>query len=347
MSGVGMLSISGAAAACVLLALVLSILNSSALSLNEEEKGKLMSADAEDSLAANDGLLAFFQSAIELKRVSQPTKPSAMVIKQTTDESTGIASALACDSVLVKSFGHVESGSVNELLVRGGQTRGVKSESEHMSDQQTGFPTEIQETVTGVLRVILRAGILMIFVDALFRLWSSTKAASDHSPDAIYRGEKTEDTFGRTALHNVVATSSCVEKGTNSSLSSLLQKGAKVNVCDSHGETPLHYAARQGSTRDCELLLAYGAQINAPNVREKTPLVIAAEEARHNVCTFLMGHGAGIGSLSERDLASLPLFFQKKLEEQRAINVASELSALQVDDSESVEGCEEAQSEED
>ena len=52
----------------------------------------------------------------------------------------------------------------------------------------------------------------------------------------------------------------------------LIQRGADVNVTDSYGMTPLHYAARVKSMAVVKLLIEAGADLNCCNNKGLTPL---------------------------------------------------------------------------
>ena len=57
----------------------------------------------------------------------------------------------------------------------------------------------------------------------------------------------------------------------------LLEKGAKANVADDNGFTPLHIAAAQGLTSLMRVLLEKGANVDAGNYAGATPLHCAAK----------------------------------------------------------------------
>ena len=77
---------------------------------------------------------------------------------------------------------------------------------------------------------------------------------------------------------------------------SLLDAGADVNSQDDKGETPLHWAARNGN--DCsavaELLLASGAEVDKESNILTFPLSNAAATGNTKVCSVLLRAGADI-----------------------------------------------------
>lgn len=72
----------------------------------------------------------------------------------------------------------------------------------------------------------------------------------------------------------------------------LIERGESVNDRDEFRETPLHPAARGGSTQLCELLIARGAEVDARDSRNTTPLMFAAEYGRVETVRLLLHHGA-------------------------------------------------------
>ena len=63
----------------------------------------------------------------------------------------------------------------------------------------------------------------------------------------------------------------------------LIKNGADVNVQDTDGFTPLHFAVVQGQVKVVKCLLEYGANIKSKGKTEFTPLHIAAEKGKLEV----------------------------------------------------------------
>lgn len=75
-------------------------------------------------------------------------------------------------------------------------------------------------------------------------------------------------------------------------LAFLLQKGARVDLKDSQGNTPLIDAARVGFLEGARLLIAKGAQVNATNGLGETPLIVAVQKRDTAMTRLLLSQGA-------------------------------------------------------
>jgi len=75
-------------------------------------------------------------------------------------------------------------------------------------------------------------------------------------------------------------------------LNFLLAYGARVDVQDNQGNTPLMVAAQIGWTDGAELLLNRGANVNQPNGRGETPLILAVQRRDIAMVRLLLGRGA-------------------------------------------------------
>jgi len=67
----------------------------------------------------------------------------------------------------------------------------------------------------------------------------------------------------------------------------LIKFGAHLNEEDEDGDTPLHWAVRQGSLDNARLLLNYGADLFWTNEDDETPLDLAVEINEQDLATFL------------------------------------------------------------
>lgn len=81
----------------------------------------------------------------------------------------------------------------------------------------------------------------------------------------------------------------------------LLQKGARVDVKDNQGNTPLIDAARSGFLDGARLLIAKGAQVNEGNSMGETPLIIAVQRRDVPMARLLLTEGA---DPAKKDIAS-------------------------------------------
>ncbi len=79
----------------------------------------------------------------------------------------------------------------------------------------------------------------------------------------------------------------------------LIKKGAKADVRDRDGATPLMFASRNGNVEAMEILLGAGASPNAADSAGRTPLLYACQQARDEAVKLLLDHGALPGA---RDL---------------------------------------------
>ena len=94
---------------------------------------------------------------------------------------------------------------------------------------------------------------------------------------------------GETQLHH------CARKGIISSVIRLLSiRNINVNVKDVSGNTPLHWAARNGHVEITRLLLQNGAEVNAKNNYGNTPLFCAAENGHIDILHLLVENGANL-----------------------------------------------------
>jgi ankyrin repeat protein len=91
---------------------------------------------------------------------------------------------------------------------------------------------------------------------------------------------------GEAALH-------IVTKGRDYTwLSFLLSKGARPDIQNGQGQTPLSLAAQLGWTDGAELLLSRGANVDLPNQRGETPLIVAVHNRDMAMVRLLVANGA-------------------------------------------------------
>jgi ankyrin repeat protein len=91
---------------------------------------------------------------------------------------------------------------------------------------------------------------------------------------------------GERALHMVA------KDGDLNWLAFLVQKGARVDLKDNQGNTPLMDAVRIGFTDGARVLISKGAQVNASNSLGETPLIIAVQKRDTTMTRLLLTEGA-------------------------------------------------------
>ncbi len=94
------------------------------------------------------------------------------------------------------------------------------------------------------------------------------------------------DDEGKTPLHYAVA------DGTVAGGRALLEGGADVDAADLLGITPLHSATRAGAKEWVGLLLDHGADPNAEALSGRTPLALARDLGHEAIADLLRRHGA-------------------------------------------------------
>ena len=72
-------------------------------------------------------------------------------------------------------------------------------------------------------------------------------------------------------------------------LRTLLDLGAEPNLRDFNGETPLHYAVKQGSAEYVNTLIAYDADLYLENNSGYSPLILGFDAGRDVALKILMG----------------------------------------------------------
>jgi ankyrin repeat protein len=72
----------------------------------------------------------------------------------------------------------------------------------------------------------------------------------------------------------------------------LLHHGAKPDIADANGQTPLHGVALNGHLDAAPLLLAGGANANARDAAGRTPLHLAIQKRQRELITVLLAHRA-------------------------------------------------------
>mmetsp|Transcript_3982 Transcript_3982/g.6215 ORF Transcript_3982/g.6215 Transcript_3982/m.6215 type:complete len:151 (+) Transcript_3982:97-549(+) len=98
------------------------------------------------------------------------------------------------------------------------------------------------------------------------------------------------DENGCTVLHWA-----SVSKESEKIIPALVAVGAKINVTDITGRTPLHYLCAKGRVYGAACLLHYGADVNVPGGEDdSTPLHYAAASGSDDLVRLLLAYGASI-----------------------------------------------------
>ncbi|KAJ0963826.1 hypothetical protein J5N97_028948 [Dioscorea zingiberensis] len=100
-------------------------------------------------------------------------------------------------------------------------------------------------------------------------------------------------------------------EGKTQELLSYIENGVSVNLRDSEGRTPLHWAVDRGHFDSVETLIGKNADINAKDEEGQTPLHYAVVCGREAIAEFLVKHNADINirdkdDNSPRSLCSSP-----------------------------------------
>ncbi len=154
----------------------------------------------------------------------------------------------------------------HELPIRGNGERGTTSLQEALAPSHWDGTADAGEGPVGELRRNARQGklaVAQILID-------------DGACYGVYAASARDDTA---RLRELIADDSGI-----------------VNAADPYAMTPLHWAARTGSTACAELLIASGAALDAGNRAMRAPLQLAAEQDQAAMIRLLAAHGADLNT---------------------------------------------------
>ena len=132
----------------------------------------------------------------------------------------------------------------------------------------------------------LRFGILALAI-ALLALPASAAPATDIRAIADVNAREVD---GTTALHWAVRADNTVETRR------LLRAGARPDVSNRYGVTPLALAAANGNAAILSLLIAAGADPNAPSAQHEPVLMTASRSGSVDAVRCLLDHGADVNA---------------------------------------------------
>ena len=99
----------------------------------------------------------------------------------------------------------------------------------------------------------------------------------------------TEKSYRETSIYELFY---AVKNGDFSSVRELIDKGVDVNVTDTDGWTPIHYATLKGLTKIIQILVEKGADPNKRTREGWTPLHLAVVYDKYDVAMLLLQKGA-------------------------------------------------------
>ena len=101
------------------------------------------------------------------------------------------------------------------------------------------------------------------------------------------------DVCSATNENNLTAFMIACQKGNINALNVLLNAGADRSIVDTKGETWIHYAVREGCSKETlQAIIDYGADVNATTNNNVTPLMIACKKGNIDAINVLLHAGA-------------------------------------------------------
>ncbi|KAI4337990.1 hypothetical protein L6164_016348 [Bauhinia variegata] len=105
----------------------------------------------------------------------------------------------------------------------------------------------------------------------------------------VYEEEESGTDLKMDAVHGFA------REGDVANLLKSIESGVSVNLKDSEGQTPLHWAVDRGHLNVTELLVSKNANVNAKDNDGQTPLHYAAVCEREDIAQYLVKHNADTG----------------------------------------------------
>lgn len=137
--------------------------------------------------------------------------------------------------------------------------------------------------------------------------------AEDFREDKLKKNLKqinTKTIGGSNVLHFAVVGGNV--RTINFIIHSFLEKGLNIDSSNTYGETPLHWACKEGTPQIVELLLKYGADPSVVDGEGSTPLHWAVDYDLIEIAQVLINHGANTNARNHDNLTPLLVSIQNE-----------------------------------
>ncbi|CAF1239104.1 unnamed protein product [Rotaria sordida] len=141
----------------------------------------------------------------------------------------------------------------------------------------------------------------MLYFGIINNLSNTTSFSSLHNSEQHYHRKLYKKHNKMSSIHEVAVA------GNSEKLKLLIENGANVNLKDSKGLRPLHYATWQGRTESVFILLRFAANVNEQSLDGDTPLHLASQYGHQEIVQLLLFHHADPTILNRRQLTSIEL----------------------------------------
>lgn len=170
------------------------------------------------------------------------------------------------------------------------------------NEGETPLTEAIRHGNVGVVKLLIKHGSKVNARNAVYKRWPIHVAAIQNRNDSHFSvieallksGARIDvkDIKGRTPLHHLARHADI------KTVRLLLNRDSNVNVKDYNGQTPLTFAVRQENVELVRLLVDHGSKVDVADYGRTTPLHVAC---RHNnelkIVKFLMKNGANVDAI--------------------------------------------------